>query len=157
MAKGITFIFFNCIIAPFSSYIFVFPILQKHFNPNDGGLMTITNVSMTSDLRLARIMVSFINNERSETSLVQELNSKDKFYKFQIAQKWHAKFMPDIEFRYDEIIIMDSGGRRADILVVGKAHSRESSEKVYRFSQYFTIANNKDKWFLHNSLLSILD
>lgn len=76
--------------------------MQKHFNPNDGGLMTITNVSMTSDLRLARIMVSFINNERSETSLVEELNSKDKFYKFQIAQKWHAKFMPDIEFRYDD-------------------------------------------------------
>ena len=52
---------------------------------------------------------------------------------------------------------MDSGGRRADIMVVGKAQNVASPETLYRFSQYFTIANNKEKWFLHNSLLSVLD
>ena len=64
--------------------------------------MTITTVNMTSDLRLARIFVSFINNSRSIGSLMDELNSNMKFYKYHVSQKWHAKFMPDLEFYYDD-------------------------------------------------------
>jgi len=64
--------------------------------------MTITNVSLSSDLRLARISVSFINNRRSINFLIEELNSRIKFFKYQVAQKWHAKFMPEIEFHYDD-------------------------------------------------------
>jgi len=64
--------------------------------------MTITNVSLSSDLRLARISVSFINNRRSINSLIEELNSRIKFFKYQVAQKWHAKFMPELEFYYDD-------------------------------------------------------
>ena len=53
---------------------------------------------------------------------------------------------------------MDSGGRRADIMVVGKAQNKKIAPATfYRFTQYFTIANNKGNWFVHNSLLSILD
>ena len=51
---------------------------------------------------------------------------------------------------------MDSGGRRADILVTGKIQMIKTHE-ILRFSQYFTIANNKDgNWFIHNMLLSVL-
>lgn len=62
-----------------------------------------------------------------------------------------------INFIIEENTIMDSGGRRADIMVVGKAQSKIEHNKYYRFTQYFTIANNKENWFVHNSLLSILD
>ena len=66
------------------------------------------------------------------------------------------QFSQDINFIIEENIIMDSGGRRADILVSGKMQSNKTQE-IFSFSQYFTIANNKDgNWFLHNSLLSIL-
>ena len=64
--------------------------------------MTVTSVSMTSDLRLARVFVSFINNSRSIESLMDELNSRIKFYKYHVSQKWHTKFMPELEFHYDE-------------------------------------------------------
>ena len=64
--------------------------------------MTVTDVSMTSDLRLARVYVSFINNSKSVDFLIDELNSKSKFYKYQVSQKWYAKFMPDLEFHYDD-------------------------------------------------------
>ena len=64
--------------------------------------MTITNVSMTSDLRFARVFVSFIDNQKSIKSLIKELNLKIKFYKFHVSQKWHAKFMPELEFYYDD-------------------------------------------------------
>ena len=64
--------------------------------------MTVTSVSMTSDLRLARVFVSFINNRRSIESLMDELNSRIKFYKYHVSQEWHTKFMPELEFHYDE-------------------------------------------------------
>jgi ribosome-binding factor A len=63
--------------------------------------MTVTSVIMTSDLRIARIYVSFINNSQSVDSLMEILKSKIKFFKYHISQKWHAKFMPDLEFYYD--------------------------------------------------------
>ena len=63
----------------------------------------------------------------------------------------------NLNFKIEEIIIMDSGGRRADIMVIGKGQSKIQHDKLFRFTQYFTIANNKENWFLHNSLLSILD
>jgi hypothetical protein len=50
---------------------------------------------------------------------------------------------------------MDSGARRADILVNGYVISKDGNQKM-KFAQYFTIANNHDNWFIHNSLLSIL-
>lgn len=62
-----------------------------------------------------------------------------------------------ILFQIEEIITLDSGGRRADILVIGKCQTKDLTKKLFKFSQYFTIANNKENWFLHNSLLSILN
>ena len=59
-----------------------------------------------------------------------------------------------ISFKINDIQILDSGGRRADILVIGNLKESTESQQL-TFSQYFTIANNKEKWFLHNSLLSI--
>ncbi len=64
--------------------------------------MTVTAVTMTSDLRIAKIYVSFINNSQPIDSLMDILKLKTKYYKYHISQKWHAKFMPDIEFYYDD-------------------------------------------------------
>lgn len=80
------------------------PILRNNFNPLGIGLMTITNVKMSSDFRLATIYISFINNEKSIEFLIGELNKKNSFYKFQVSKKWNSKFMPDIEFQYDDTL-----------------------------------------------------
>ena len=61
-----------------------------------------------------------------------------------------------INFFLEDKIIMDSGARRADILIIGYIIPENETNKKLRFSQYFTIANNKDNWFIHNSLISIL-
>ena len=33
---------------------------------------------------------------------MDELNSRIKFYKYHVSKKWHAKFMHELEFHYDE-------------------------------------------------------
>lgn len=60
-----------------------------------------------------------------------------------------------LEFYGEEVIVMDSGARRADILVNGNIMPKNGGSRM-RFAQYFTIANNHDNWFIHNSLLSII-
>ena len=52
------------------------PILRNNFNPVGLGLMTITNVKMSSDFRLATVYISFINNENNfkNTSIINLTN-----------------------------------------------------------------------------------
>jgi len=84
------------------------------------------------------------------------LRYKDKEYKEQELVQLLTQINQESTFVLEETIIMDSGGRRADILVIGKIQMIQTQE-IFRFSQYFTIANNKDnEWFIHNTLLSIL-
>ena len=52
----------------------------------------------------------------------------------------------------NDIQILDSGGRRIDILISAKINK---DMIVHNFNQYFTLANIKDQWFIHNSLLNI--
>jgi len=62
-----------------------------------------------------------------------------------------------LNFIIEESIVMDSGARRADILVNGYIVPNNDNTKKVRFAQYFTIANNNKEWFIHNTLLSILE
>jgi hypothetical protein len=84
------------------------------------------------------------------------LRYKNIEYKDQELAKLLTQINQESNFILEETIIMDSGGRRADILVTGKIQMIKTHE-ILRFSQYFTIANNKDgNWFIHNMLLSVL-
>jgi len=84
------------------------------------------------------------------------LRYKNTEYKDQELVQLLTQINYDSNFILEETIIMDSGGRRADILVTGKIQMKRTHE-ILRFSQYFTIANNKDgNWFIHNMLLSVL-
>ena len=79
-------------------------------------------------------------------------------YKEELLLQLFTQMNREFTFTMDEYNIMDSGGRRADIVVIGKLTVSTNPGKIFRFVQYFTIANNKDKnWFIHNSLLNILE
>ena len=83
------------------------------------------------------------------------LKYKGTIYKGEALAQLHIDtHKKGISFQLTDIQVLDSGGRRADILVVGKLKETTQSQEM-TFSQYFTIANNKENWFLHNSLLSI--
>ena len=64
--------------------------------------MTITRVRMTEDLKIANIFVSFLNEKKAPNTLITELNSKVKFFKFHMGKIWKAKFMPDLFFYHDD-------------------------------------------------------
>jgi ribosome-binding factor A len=70
------------------------PVIESH-------LITIPEVAMTADLRLATIYVMPLGGQDTEPVL-EALDRNKKFLRGEIAHRVNLKFAPDIRFRIDE-------------------------------------------------------
>ncbi len=70
------------------------PILEGH-------LITVPEVQMTADLRLATIYVLPLGG-RDVNEVIAALDRNKKFLRGEIARRVNLKFAPDIRFRVDE-------------------------------------------------------
>jgi ribosome-binding factor A len=67
----------------------------------EGHLITVPEVRMTADLRLATIYVMPLGGRDAE-AVVAALDRNKKFLRTEIAHRVNLKFAPDIRFRVDE-------------------------------------------------------
>jgi ribosome-binding factor A len=67
----------------------------------EGRLVTVPEVRMAPDLRLATIYVMPLGGEDANT-VIDALERNKKFLRSEIAQRVNLKFAPDIRFRVDE-------------------------------------------------------
>ncbi len=67
----------------------------------EGHLITVPEVQMTADLRLATIYVMPLGG-RDAGEVVEALERNKKFLRAEIAHRINLKFAPDIRFRIDE-------------------------------------------------------
>jgi ribosome-binding factor A len=67
----------------------------------EGHLITIPEVRMTADLRLATIYVMPLGG-KDGAKVVEALQNNRKFLRGEIARRVNLKFAPDIRFRIDE-------------------------------------------------------
>lgn len=67
----------------------------------EGHLITIPEVRMSPDLRLATIYVMPLGG-KDEAEVVEALNRNRKFLRGELAHRVNLKFAPDIRFRLDE-------------------------------------------------------
>ncbi len=67
----------------------------------EGHLITVPEVRMTADLRLATIYVMPLGG-RDASEVIEALNRNKKFLRGEIAHHVNLKFAPDIRFRVDE-------------------------------------------------------
>ena len=70
------------------------PVLESH-------MITIPEVRMTADLKLATIYVMPLGG-RDVNAVIAALNENRKFLRGEIAHRVNLKFAPDIRFRADE-------------------------------------------------------
>lgn len=70
------------------------PVLEKH-------MITIPEVRMTADLKLATIYVMPLGG-RDVKEVLAALNDNKKYLRGEIAHRVNLKFAPDIRFRADE-------------------------------------------------------
>jgi ribosome-binding factor A len=70
------------------------PVIQGH-------MITVPEVRMTADLRLATIFVMPLGG-RDENEVLAALNRNKRYLRGEIARRINLKFAPDIRFRIDE-------------------------------------------------------
>jgi ribosome-binding factor A len=70
------------------------PVIQGH-------MITVPEVRMTADLRLATIYIMPLGG-RDESEVLEALNRNKRYLRGEIARRINLKFAPDIRFRIDE-------------------------------------------------------
>lgn len=68
----------------------------------DSGLLTVSNVEVTSDLRLAKVFISLLNSKKSPDEVINYLKHNRKGIRYHLGNKLNAKFVPDLRFYYDD-------------------------------------------------------
>ncbi|MBS1551765.1 MAG: 30S ribosome-binding factor RbfA [Bacteroidetes bacterium] len=68
------------------------------------GLVTISKVLVSPDLKLAKIYLSFLGNKEPIDVCLERINSKKKHIRFILAKHITLKYMPDLNFYHDDTI-----------------------------------------------------
>lgn len=66
------------------------------------GLVTITEVRCTDDLKNAHVFVSVLGDERARTETLRGLTAAAGFLRREITQRLDLRFAPTLHFTYDE-------------------------------------------------------
>ncbi|MCL5062148.1 MAG: 30S ribosome-binding factor RbfA [Nitrospirae bacterium] len=88
------------------------------------GFVTVTDVEMSEDLKIARIFISVMNEKDKEMTL-EILNAAKGLIRSEVSKRVRTKFIPNIEFRIDRSI---EHGDRIDKLLREIKESKEDME-----------------------------
>tara|TARA_Y100000588_G_C13855264_1_gene753745 strand:- start:109 stop:459 length:351 start_codon:yes stop_codon:yes gene_type:complete len=66
------------------------------------GLITVTNVKTTDNLRFSRIYISFVGNNIEPHIIIDQMNYNIREYRYQLGKSIKVKYVPQIKFYYDD-------------------------------------------------------
>lgn len=75
-------------------------LLIEEFQNSSSGLITVTGVEMSSDLKTAYVYISFFNREQ-EKALFERLEKRKGFLRKSIASRVKLKYNPELIFSRD--------------------------------------------------------
>ena len=75
-------------------------IAELHI-PNSG-LITVTKVKVSEDIKIAKIYISFLKNKISSEKLLQIIIAKRKLIRHFASKKINVKYIPELRFYYDD-------------------------------------------------------
>ena len=82
-------------------------------NPNITGLISVTKVKVSPDLKIARVYVSILNS-KSKKNTLQALKNAVGYIKSELSKRIVLRYTPDIIFELDES--MEYGAKIDNIL-----------------------------------------
>jgi ribosome-binding factor A len=83
-------------------------------DPRLSGLISVTEVDTTADLRHAKVFVSVFGREDERRSSLEALRSATGFLRREVAQRVTFRYMPELEFHLDSSI--EQGDRIMQLL-----------------------------------------
>ena len=103
-------------------------LLQREAkDPRLGVLVTVTQVSVSSDLRHARVFISVMGSDQEKTEAMAGLQAATGFLRRELSQRLRLRHSPELSFSYDDT--MEKAGHVLqliqDVSTEGKQESGE--------------------------------
>lgn len=80
------------------------PIISRELESSVVGLISITTVSVSKDLRHARVFITSLAPKLSSVELTKELNAVSGALRWELSQQAGLRRTPELVFEYDESI-----------------------------------------------------
>ncbi len=77
-------------------------IFQRNFGLHEYGFMTVTDVRMSPDLKVAKVYVSIFGDEERKQRGMDLLEEEKKFIRSELGHAIRLKFTPSLIFYLDE-------------------------------------------------------
>jgi len=100
-------------------------LVQRNFSMEEYGLMTITDVQMSPDLRNARIFVSIFGDAARKEKSLTLLEGQKKFIRSELGHAIRLKFTPTITFELDETLDRAMNIER----IINKIHNEDTEKE----------------------------
>jgi ribosome-binding factor A len=78
-------------------------IFLNRLRNTDIGFVTITNVKMSPDLRIAKVYISVLDRSNRE-SVLEKINSSNGYIRSELAHRIKIKFTPELKFFIDDTL-----------------------------------------------------
>ncbi|MGB9697057.1 MAG: 30S ribosome-binding factor RbfA [Ignavibacteria bacterium] len=82
----------------------LYSAMQKDLMELNLGIVTVSKVRLTPDMRIARVYVTFLDNKESPEKCVERLNFRKKHIRFILGKSLHIRHIPELEFFYDDTL-----------------------------------------------------
>ncbi|MDD4569045.1 MAG: 30S ribosome-binding factor RbfA [Tepidanaerobacteraceae bacterium] len=79
-------------------------IINDLKDPRIDGLISVTSVEVTKDLRHAKILISLYSDKTKKDSIFNAINNAKGYIRRELANKIRIKYIPEISFKMDESI-----------------------------------------------------
>lgn len=79
-------------------------LIQREFPLSQYGMITVTNVDVSPDLKNATIYITVMGGNQSQLELVASLNEQSGHFRHEISRMMTSKGVPGLKFKYDESI-----------------------------------------------------
>ncbi len=66
------------------------------------GLVTVTSVRISKDLKNAKVYVSFIGNKESTEVCLEKVNGRKKQIRMHLGANMHLRYVPELDFYFDD-------------------------------------------------------
>jgi ribosome-binding factor A len=102
-------------------------IIDRKLKDPRKGFITITQVKITRDLKIANIYFTCLGDEEQRRKSRQALESANKFIRSELAPLLKLRFMPELRFFYDETL--DYARHVDDLLKQIHSDNKENREE----------------------------
>jgi ribosome-binding factor A len=102
-------------------------LLSRQVNdPRLKGLVTVTEVSASPDLKQARIFISIMGDEEEQGEVFQGLSSACSFLRHELAKRVSLRHIPELSFEKDDSI--ERGVRLSQLIEHVSAEGSETGQ-----------------------------